>query len=270
LHLAKEQGQEILTGNSAYVAGVFAAACDDVKHIRDASDGLELRRIRDLNTPWHASGYTGAQTDETLREQLSGRGFMKGMMRAVAVASAIDAAKRGDTATVTQSLTTAVYTDSVLDAAAGISSSGTKSQPPSAEMSAATAGAEASAATAGAGATGGAYVGPYAAEVRHVLRHNPGKLSSCATCDDFVFPKIPINNNSMRDSYVAAAVMQAFAATNHAHIGKPKIAAEEATAMHNNLLQANKLCKPGSGSFAGGGSGPQTLQIWECPPPQVF
>src|SRR4051812_16822056 len=49
LHLAKEEGQDVLTGTSTYVAGVFAAQCDDVKHMRDASDALELRRIRDVN-----------------------------------------------------------------------------------------------------------------------------------------------------------------------------------------------------------------------------
>lgn len=244
-----------LTGLSGYEPGGFASDCDRGP-TNIAYDVIRLRRVADSSAKVEAIAMTGDQADEALPKN-EGGGFWSKVRAGIIIAGAVTAASKGDTVT---SNTLIGYLVGPTSAANGNGNGVSGADEPTASAATAVNGTQ----------IPKSYVGPYENEVTHLL-YNPfvsgWKFSSCATCTDFVFPVVRINKNSQRDTYVAKAVMEAYAAAAHAHVGKPHAAEDNARSMHDNLQQANALCSNGARSVSSSGSGPQTLGIWGCPPP---
>jgi hypothetical protein len=70
----------------------------------------------------------------------------------------------------------------------------------------------------------------------------------------------------VRDTYVDAAVLAAWAAEGHARLGMADEAMKNADIAIASIREANKLCSPNAPSIEGVRE-PATLWIWPCPPP---
>lgn len=105
------------------------------------------------------------------------------------------------------------------------------------------------------------YQGNSAAVVKQLLDRVSGwKTASCLTCNDGVPPKVNINANCQRDSYVAAAVNYAWAIESYYRLGETANISSLVTKMNQSLQYARNLCGP---STVNAGSC-YTLSIYGC------
>lgn len=124
------------------------------------------------------------------------------------------------------------------------------------------------------------YSGPHSAEVQYLLDHcGPWHLPPCLDCADAKNgstngqPEVTFDPNSMRDTYVATAVIEAWTAEAFAHFHQDQKALANGNGMDQNLQSANALCSPAAHTVQGGGAtpvangSPMTLQYWPCPAP---
>ena len=95
------------------------------------------------------------------------------------------------------------------------------------------------------GGGGGAvrYKGASETVVRQLLSRVSGwKTPSCTSCNDGMPPDVKINNNCIRDTYVAAAVAYAWAIESYYRLGETARAAALVPQMNENLQNARNLC----------------------------
>ncbi|REA63799.1 hypothetical protein DSL64_05080 [Dyadobacter luteus] len=112
----------------------------------------------------------------------------------------------------------------------------------------------------GAGSTT-SYNGNSAAVVKQLLGQVKGwKTPSCTTCSDGMPPKVNINSNCQRDSYVASAVNYAWAIESYYRLGETSSIASLVTNMNQSLQYARNLC--GSSTVSSGSC--YTLSIYGC------
>jgi hypothetical protein len=105
------------------------------------------------------------------------------------------------------------------------------------------------------------YNGNSASVVKQLLEKvNGWKTPSCTTCSDGVPPKVNINSNCQRDSYVAAAVNYAWAIESYYRLGQTSNVPSLVTNMNQNLQYARNLC--GSSTINYGSC--YTLNIYGC------
>ncbi len=106
------------------------------------------------------------------------------------------------------------------------------------------------------------YVLPYDKEANYLLsRVGSWSLPSCRYCSDGRPPQVAVGNGCMRDTYVAAAALYAWAAASYAKTGLPDEATYARQTMMGELQKADQLC---SNSPSFGGSSCKTLTIWPC------
>jgi hypothetical protein len=98
--------------------------------------------------------------------------------------------------------------------------------------------------------------------VATLLARSPGWSCPSSTAASFTY-KPPVEQVCMRDSYVIAAVAEAYGAECEARLGRDKEAAADAKAMLENVANAKKMC---SHALAIGGvkSSCSTLDLVPC------
>src|SRR5258708_7808997 len=107
------------------------------------------------------------------------------------------------------------------------------------------------------------YSGPGAGLVDTLLARSPGWSCPSSTAASFTYTP-PVEQVCMRDSYIIAAVAEAYGAECEARLGRDKEAAADAKAMMENVSNAKKMCSHAL-VIGGGGSRCSTLGLVPCP-----
>jgi hypothetical protein len=107
------------------------------------------------------------------------------------------------------------------------------------------------------------YSGPGAGLVNTLLARSPGWSCPSSTAASFTYTP-PVEQVCMRDSYIIAAVAEAYGAECEARLGRDKEAAADAKTMMENVSNAKKMCSHAL-VIGGGGSRCSTLGLVPCP-----
>jgi hypothetical protein len=107
------------------------------------------------------------------------------------------------------------------------------------------------------------YSGPGAGLVDTLLARSPGWSCPSSTTASFTYTPA-VEQVCMRDSYIIAAVAEAYGAECEARLGRDKEAAADAKAMMENVTNAKKMCSHAR-VIGGGGSSCSTLALVPCP-----
>ena len=106
------------------------------------------------------------------------------------------------------------------------------------------------------------YSGPGAGMVATLLARSPGWSCPSSSAASFTYLP-PVEQVCMRDSYVIAAVTEAYGAECEARLGRDKEAAADAKAMLENVANAKKMCSHAI-AIGGSKSSCSTLDLVPC------